>query len=126
MFDYLPKVMYLQLANSDRQIHARLPTGVFPLQPVQRMWQWSGSGSKVSRTGFTQAPDYARTGFMMQGETLLPEIAERGDIFSVPSMIEILTTYIILSRVKTADGFLLLRPFRPTSSDSGLSLALLV
>ena len=50
---------------------------------------------------------------MMQGETLLAEIAECGDIFSVPGTTEILTTYVVLSRVKRADSLLLLRAFSP-------------
>ena len=73
----------------------------------------SESGSQVCRSGFTLVPDYASTGFMMQGETLLAEIAECGDIFSVPGMTEILNTYVILSRVKRADSLLLLRAFSP-------------
>ena len=113
MLDYLPKIIYLQFPDAEWQIHKRLPPGVFPLQSVRRMWTLSASGSKVSRRGFTLVPDYASTGFMMQGETLLAEIAECGDIFSAPGMTEILTTYVILSRVKRADGLLLLRAFSP-------------
>ena len=107
----MPKVIYLQLASADWQIHAQLPKGVFPLQSVQRMWKLSGSGSNVSRKGFTLVPDYASTCFMMQGETVFAEIAECGDIYSVPGMTEILTTYLILSRVRRADSLLLLRGF---------------
>ena len=113
MFSYLPQLIYFQFPDAEWQIHPRLPKGVFPLHFVQRTWMLSESGSKVSRKGFTLVPDYASTGFMMQGETLLAEIAECGDIFSVPGMTEILTTYVILSRVKRADSLLLLRAFSP-------------
>ena len=109
----LPKVIYLQFPGAEWQIHPRLPTGVFPLKWVTRSWKLSESGSMVRREGFTLVPDYASTGFMMQGETLLAEIAECGDIFSVPGLTEILTTYVILSRIKRADGLLLLRAFSP-------------
>ena len=74
------------------------------------------SDSKASRRGFTLVPDYASAGFMMQGETLPAGIAECGDIFSVPGMTEILTTYVISSRVKRADNLLLLRAFSPNLS----------
>ena len=113
ILDYLPHIIYLQFPDAEWQIHARLPKGVFPLHSVKRRWKLSESGSQVSRSGFTPVPDYASTGFMMQGETLLAEIAECGDIFSVPGMTEILTTYVILSRVKRADSLLLLRAFSP-------------
>ena len=113
MLSYLPQLIYLQLPDAEWQINPRLPKGVFPLHVVQRTWMLSESGSKVSRKGFTLVPDYASIGFMMQGETLLAEIAECGDIFSVPGMTEILTTYVILSRVKRADSLLLLRAFSP-------------
>ena len=113
LLDYLPKVIYLHFEGAEWQIHPHLPKGVFPLQSVQRTWKLSESGSKVTRRGFTLVPDYASTGFMTQGETLLAEIAECGDIFSVPGMTEILTTYVIFSRVKKADALLLLRAFSP-------------
>ena len=113
ILDYLPHIIYLQFPDADWQIHARLPNGVFLLHSVKRKWKLSESGSQVSRSGFTLVPDYASTGFMMQGETLLADIAEYGDIFSVPGMTEILTTYVILSRVKRADSLLLLRAFSP-------------
>lgn len=73
----------------------------------------SDSGSKVNRRGFTLVPDYASTGFMTQGEILPAEIAECGDVFSAPGMTKVLTTYVILSRVKRADSLLLLRAFSP-------------
>ena len=58
-------------------------------------------------------PDYASIAFMMQGETLKADIAECGDIFTEPTMDEVLTTYIILSLVKRACSLLLLRAFCP-------------
>lgn len=113
LLDYLPKIIYLQFAISEWQIYPALSQGVFPLGAVSRVWHLSDSGSKVSRKGFTLVPDYASTGFIMQGETLRAKIAECGDIFSVPGMKDILTTYVILSRVKKADHLLLLRAISP-------------
>ena len=58
-------------------------------------------------------PDLASTGFMIQGTTLDVELAECGDIFSTVSLADMVTTYVILSRVKKADGLLLMRAFSP-------------
>jgi hypothetical protein len=65
----------------------------------------------IVRKGFTLIPDYASTAFMMQGCSLEAAIAECGDEFQVGGLSEMMTTYVILSRVKKADGLLLLRAF---------------
>ena len=54
-----------------------------------------------------------RPGFMMQGETLKAELADCGDITALPGLTEMLTTYVILSRVRKADCLLLMRAFSP-------------
>ena len=114
MLSYLPRVLYLKFPGAEWQVHAGLGIGVSPLRPVRREWTLnSASKAKVSRHGFTVVPDYASTGFMMQGATLAAEIAECGDIFSIPGLTEVLATYVILSRVKNANLLLLLRAFCP-------------
>ena len=91
-----------------------LAAGVFPLKPVSRVWTLNEmSGAKVTRKGFTLVPDIASSGFMIQGTTLHAEMAECGDIFAIPGFIEMVTTYVILSRVRKADGLLLMRAFSP-------------
>ena len=54
----------------------------------------------IVRKGFTLIPDYASTAFMMQGYSLEAAIAECGDEFQVGGLSEMMTTYVILSRVK--------------------------
>ena len=44
----------------------------------------------------------------MQGETLKAELADCGDITALPGLTEMLTTYVILSRVRKADCLLLM------------------
>ena len=56
---------------------------------------------------------------MIQGETLNAELAECGDIFTPPGLSEVLTAYVILSRVKNATGLLLLRAFSPVLFQMG-------
>ena len=95
---------------------------MFPLFPCERKWDVS-KGPKVSivRKGFTLIPDYASTAFMMQGCSLEAAIAECGDEFQAGGLSEMMTTYVILSRVKKADGLLLQRAFfaRPVSHGHG-------
>ena len=81
---------------------------------MHRDWLFGTTGSKVKRKGFTLVPDYASTGFMMQGETLTAAIAECGDVFTPCGRLQdIVTTYVILSRIKKADQLLLLQAFSP-------------
>ena len=95
-------------------IHPRLPPGVWPLWLVKRQWVINNkSVSVLVRRGFPLVLDCASTAFMMQGETLKAEIAECGDIFTEPTMDEVLTTYVILSHVKCVCSLLLLRAFCP-------------
>ena len=56
-------------------------------------------------------PDVACTGFMQQGTTLDALIAECGDVLDKPGLTEMMTTYVILSRVRRATTILLLRAF---------------
>ena len=69
--------------------------------------------AKVSRTGYTLIPDYASTAFMIQGATLTAELADCGEIDAIAGLTEMMTTYVLLSRLKRADGRLLLRAFAP-------------
>ena len=56
-------------------------------------------------------PDVACTGFMQQGTALDALIAECGDILDKPGLTEMMTTYVILSRVRRASTILILRAF---------------
>ena len=48
---------------------------------------------------------------MIQGATLRAAIADCGDVSDAGGLSELMTTYVILSRVKSANGLLLLRAF---------------
>ena len=63
------------------------------------------------RKGFTLLPDFASTAFMMQGYTLDGAVADCGSVLASGGLTEMMTTYVILSRVKKADGFLLTQAF---------------
>ena len=107
-------MIYLYFPGSTWQAHPGLAEGVFPLKAVTREWELNkATKTKVSRKGFTLVPNFACTGFMMQGETLKAELADCGDITALPGLTEMLTTYVILSRVRKADGLLLMRAFSP-------------
>ena len=56
-------------------------------------------------------PDFASTAFMIQGETLEACIADCGDVLDPVGLSELMTTYVILSRVKRAGALLLFRAF---------------
>ena len=108
----MPDVIFLKFEKVDWQL-TDTEKGAWPLKSVRRRWELSENGSKVTRHGFTLVPDYASTGFTCRGETLEAAIAECGDITTTARLTEVLTTYVILSRVKRADRLLLLRAFSP-------------
>jgi len=109
---YLPLCIYIKFEGQAWVAHKLLGPGVLPLYPVERTWILNdASGAKVRRKDFTLLPDYASTAFMIQGATLDASIADCGDIVDLPGLSELMTTYVILSRVKTAHTLLLLRAF---------------
>ena len=112
VLQYLPRVIFLKFDNAEWEISAKLGKGVFPLKPVTRVWEVNQSTqAKISRKGFTLVPDVACTGFMQQGTTLDALIAECGDFLDKPGLTEMMTTYVILSRVRRATAILILRAF---------------
>ena len=114
LLNYLPHIIYVYFPGSKWQVHPQLAQGVFPLKAVTREWELNkATKTKVSRRGFTIVPDFACTGFMTQGETLDAELADCGDIAALPGLTEMITTYVILSRVRKADNLLLMRAFSP-------------
>ena len=111
---HLMRVIFLRFPGETWQIHPNLPPGVFPMKPVTRSWTLNDeTGATVDRTGFPLVPDYASTGFMIQGTSLNHGLAECGDVLSKPGLNEMLTTYVIFSRLRKAHGLLLLRAFSP-------------
>ena len=71
----------------------------------------AAQGSKIKRLGFTLLLDYASTAFMIQGATLRAAMADCGDVADAGGLSELMTTYVILLRVKSANGLLPLRAF---------------
>ena len=114
LLNYLPNIIYIKFSNVTWQIHPKLAQGVYPLKPVSHVWELNRTTkAKVSRKGFTLVPNFACTGFMTQGEALQAELADCGDIDALPGLTEMITTYVILSRVRKADSLLLMRAFSP-------------
>ena len=92
--------------NAQWQLEGLRP-GEFPLFPVERTWVLSEeTGVKIVRKGFTLLPDFASTAFMMQGYTLDGAVADCGSVLASGGLTEMMTTYVILSRVKKADRLL--------------------
>jgi hypothetical protein len=114
LLNYLPRIIFVFFEGATWRVHPGLPVGVFPLKPVNRDWVVNeGTGAKATRKGFTLVPDFASTGFMIQGVTADAAIAECGDVMSLAGLAEMVNTYVILSRVRRADCLLLLRAFSP-------------
>ena len=115
-----PYCIFLKFAGATWTVDPRLGEGVWPLVPVHRTWELNAAqGSKLKRYGFTLVPDYASTAFMIQGATLQAAIADCGDVVDAGGLSELMTTYVIMSRVKSANGLLLLRAFCATLFQQG-------
>ena len=110
--NYMPRCIYLKFPGATWTVDKRLGPGVWPLFPVHRTWELNAAQvSKIKRHGFTLLPDYASTAFMIQGAPLPAAIAGCGDVSDAGGLSELMTTYVILSRVKCANGLLSMRAF---------------
>ena len=110
----LPLCIFCKFQDATWVLDERLGVGIWPLYPVERTWILNEAlQTKIKRKGFTLVPDYASTAFMIQGATIPAGIADCGDVTDCGGFSELMTTYVILSRVKSADGLLLLRAFCP-------------
>ena len=111
---HLPRCLFLKVEGATWQIDAKLGPGVFPLFPVIRSWELNAETSaQIKRRGFTWVPDFASTAFMIQGATLKAGLADCGDVTDDVGSSEAMTEYVILSRLQSAAGLLLLRAFSP-------------
>ena len=89
-----------------------IPPGVFPLAPVEHTWELSKeTGAKIHHRGFTLVPDFASTAFMIQGTSLNAMLADCGGLWKAFTLTDMVKAYVILSRIKSATGLLLLRAF---------------
>jgi hypothetical protein len=119
LLGYLPRVVFVEFDNVTWQLPG-LPKGVLPIAPMTHTWILNkATETKIARQGFPLVPDFASTAFMMQGESLNAMLADCGDIWNLVTLSQMLTCYVILSRLRTAHGLLLLQPFSPRLFSQG-------
>ena len=118
--DYMPNIIYLKFEKAEWVVHKKLGPGVWPLLSVTRTWVLNkDSGVNIQRQGFPLVPDFASTAFMIQGETLEACIADCGDVLDRVGLSELMTTYVILSRVKRAGCFAFAACIQPLAVPTG-------
>ena len=113
LLKHLPLCIFVRFEGAEWQIDG-LPVGVFPIEPVEREWVINKqTKAKAKRRGFPLIPDYGSTSHLVQGESLEAEIGDCGDALDNTSQQDSLSSYVMLSRVRRANGLLLLRAFSP-------------
>lgn len=86
----------------------------YALQPQYVTWSRDKSGNaKVQRRGFTVVPDFAGTAHGYCGSTLEQAKGDLLEWHRPPSMEAMLRAYIIRSRIRMAERFLLIQPYSP-------------
>ena len=121
LLQYMPPMILVRVDGATFQLPG-FPEGVYPFTPVERTWLLNKTtGAKICRKGFTLVPDFASTAFMIQGSSLDNMVAECGSMWQKINLHEMITSYVILSRLKSASGLLLLRAFSPFLFRQGVS-----
>ena len=115
-------MIIVSIENPNFEALPGLAFGEFPIFPDRTSFQHNAlnpSSSKkrsFSRTSFPLVPGYAMTGYCAQGQTFKRAILDLarppGAAGGTDSDV-----YVLLSRLKTLDGLVLLRPFAKTVFD---------
>ena len=119
--DYLPEFIAVYFDDVDWQVEG-FPPGVLPIFPEKHDWVFNKeTDAKAERHGFRLIPDFASTAFMMQGTSLRAALVECGSVDAPGSFASMINAYVILSRVKRANGLALLRAFSPELFNTGVA-----
>jgi len=93
------------------------------LFPVERTWILNtATDVNIKRRGFCLVPDFASTAFMIQGSTLEAALADCGDILDNVGLSELMTTYVIISRVKPTDFYFSVPSHQSSSTKARLQV----
>ena len=114
-----PLVLYLQVPGAQWQISG-LDVGVYPLTPRSRTWIVNKvTGCAARRTGFFVTPDFACTSHAVQGDTLEAVWASPKRPGLRTNLQDMVTAYVIFSRVRSGGAIKLLNAFAPKLFQSG-------
>ena len=117
----MPKQVFVQFSDVTWQVPG-CEVGVLPMEPCEHQWIINNAtDAKAQRRGYRLIPDYACTAFMMQGRTVEAMFADCGDVLTLIGLNEMVAAYVALSRVKKAQGLVLLRAFSPDLFRLGMS-----
>ena len=120
VLSHMPRVIYIRFQHATWTIHPQLGHKVFPLRPGPRVWSRDKKGNaKVRRVGFALVPDFGGTAHSYQGATLNAAIVDCLEMDQTPRALDMLTSYVSLSRVRQADTLLLMQPYAPALFQRG-------
>ena len=109
-----PKTLLIEVETATAAMPDTYGKNIYALNAKQRTWSRTKEGqADVRRIGFPLVPDFASTAHGVCGSTLE---AGLGDLLAWnkrPTREDMLRSYIIKSRVKEADKFLIVQPYSP-------------
>ena len=103
-----PLCLYLKFEGEEWRVHPDLEPGVYPLGPKSIMWFVNEKLKvKAKRTGFQIVPNFSATAYIMQGMSLWSVAADCFEAGHVSKQRDMISAYIILSRVKQMAGLMI-------------------
>ena len=119
VWNQLPQVVYVRFPGATWQLTG-LEIGVYPIVPQRKPWFLDSKRKhpclKISRIQLPLLPAFAITAHQAQGQTI-----EEGVIadLSYGTVSNALTAYIAITRVKSREDLLILRPFEAAAFQQG-------
>ena len=113
ILERLPKRLFVKIDGAEIKQHHNLEPQVFAVAPRRVSWSLDKDNLYITRTGFPLVPDFASTVHGVTGRTLDAAVADLKPFFKKPNHEDALQGYISISRVESADTFLLAQAFPP-------------
>ena len=109
-----PKRLFIRVNGTNMPQHYNLEPQVFALCPRRVTWSVDPDGTnQLLRTGFPVVPDFGATIHSVCGQQFSEEILDLKPFSEKVNLEAMIMAYIGMSRVKRADGLLLVEPFSP-------------
>ncbi len=120
VLERLPRRLIVEIAGTGMLQHLDLDPQHFAVNPRKVTWSVDAAGTcQLQRTGFPLVVDFGATIHSVTGQEFDFEILDLNSFWTNANLESMLMAYIGLSRVKKADGLLLVEPFSPCLFQQG-------
>ena len=114
VLQHLPEAIFIRIANAHAPTQKHHDDNIFQMRMKTASWDRNpGFNAMVKRMGYPLVPHFAATAHSVTGATMPKAIIDLLDVKTTPRSTMIPTSYVAISRTKTADDILITQAFSP-------------